>query len=142
MHTTAAPLRLKPAFTLAELPTALAELEAARRKRAEHRESQWRGSGLFFFPGHNRTLVPLEQSHGSSPADWTGPHRSKSTGQDYYQHKRTKENVWRHERASKPISFRSCVPNLIRWQRGADIAEEELLTLTARAVAVTEQKPR
>uniref|UniRef100_A0A7S3AM53 Uncharacterized protein n=1 Tax=Haptolina ericina TaxID=156174 RepID=A0A7S3AM53_9EUKA len=133
------PMRLKPVATLGEIASVL---EAQEAREEAPSGPQWRGEGLLMFPGHNSVLLPLEVSHGSAPADWTGPHRSRSTGMDYWHNKRTNKAVWRHERKSKPISFRSCVAILLRWYSSAGTIPKDELCRLAAAVAAADQKPR
>ena len=134
-------VRLKPAYGLSDLPRALAEVAARRERPNGHEGSEWRSCGLLFFPGNGVVLLPLEQSHGSRAADWTGPHLSKSQGMEYWHNSKTGKAVWRHERKGRPVSFKSGAANLLRWcAAGNPLTETKLVELTAAAVAAAERR--
>ena len=141
------PVRLKPAWSLRELPAALDAAEA----RTSGGGPQWRGRGVLLFPGHN---VQLPVTPG--PPQWA-KHFSNSMRAEYWFNKADGRKMWVAElekqvtprttpfwvvcppptlhpasalltvvialppldrlQVAKPISFRSCAATLSRWDR-------------------------
>jgi len=120
------PLRLKPAYNLGQL----GELITAADARRSQPGLRWPFKGLFLFPGHNCSVQTLEPAN-----DWAKRTSSKS-GHEYWFNSRTGKSVWSHELVKKPISFRSCASNMLRWQRSEPaVNEAELIAFSDAARA-------
>ena len=134
------PLRLKPVWPLRELPAALAAGEARR----EAGGAQWRHRGVFLFPGH----------HVEKPSRPEGPQWKKqwsnSNAAEYWFNRSTGQSKWLKEVEAemnappRPISLRSCVANLLRWDRQkaleGGIEEGALKDMAAAIVLAAERR--
>ena len=123
-------LRMKKQYGLHEIPDAV----NAGRVRAEQpppsaaggnpdADAIWPCFGLLLFPGHANPQLPLE------PANEWSKEWSASQQRDYWYNKRTKQSIWDSLRKTRPISFRSSMMAMIRWDRGpkGDLDEETVL---------------
>ena len=133
-------MRLKPVWPLRELPAALAAGEARR----EAGGAQWRARGLLLFPGHN----VLQASRPEGPQwklQW-----SNSNQAEYWFNSTNGQSRWVKEVEAemaappRPISLRSCVANLLRWDRQAalqgGIEEGSLREMAAAVVDMAERR--
>jgi hypothetical protein len=133
---------------LAAASRSLRELEAAL-EAGEVREAgggpQWRHRGLYLFPGHN-VIQPLRPG----PPLWR-LERSRSNQAEYWFNPKTNERKWRHEAdaeaeaGARPISFRSCAANMVRWDRAAammdgGMSEAQLREMAQQVVDVAAQR--
>lgn len=131
------PVRLKPAWSLRELPAALDAADA----RVGSGGPQWRHRGVLLFPGHNVT-VPVQPG----PPQWT-KHFSNSMRAEYWFNKADGRKMWVAElekQTAKPISFRSCAATLSRWDRQkvleGGMEERTLRELAANLCDVADQR--
>ena len=114
------PLRLKDAWSLDTLGSALAA-SAARRQCKQ--SPQWEQHGVLFFPGHGHAW-PLPEPQ----AEWSGPHFSQTQQVRYWQNKRTCSFLFERDLSARPTSFRNCATSLLRWERNdpREVSEDAL----------------
>jgi cap1 methyltransferase len=116
------PVRLKRAYALWEMPRAI---EEAREMEAVGGGGVcWPFRGMLLFPGHGLPSLP------APGREWTR-HTSKTTGQDYW----ACANQPSIPVERKPISFRSCLQALMRWDpKACDVTLEMLRDFGGKAV--------
>ena len=134
------PLRLKPVWPLRELPAALAAGEARR----EAGGPQWRHRGVFLFPGHH-VVQPSRPEGPQWKLQWSNSNRA-----EYWFNSTNGQSRWVKEVEAematppRPISLRSCVANLLRWDRQAalqgGIEEGKLREMAAAVVEMAERR--
>jgi len=114
------PLRLKDAWSLDTLGSALA---ASAARRQSKQSPQWEQHGVLLFPGHGHAW-PLPEPQ----AEWSGPHFSQTQQVRYWQNKRTCSFLFERDLSARPTSFRNCATSLLRWERNdpREVSEDAL----------------
>eukprot|EP00962_Isochrysis_galbana_P006588 scaffold1760_cov109-Isochrysis_galbana.AAC.9 len=108
------PVRLKRAYALSELPRAIEEAQEMDSAGSGGVSCPFRG--MLLFPGHG---VPSTKAPGREWAQY----KSKSTGQDYWACKGHPSIPI----VRKPMSFRSSLVELVRWDPKAGDVTLEML---------------